>query len=304
MADAAPAIPTPAPAATPAADPFDADQTAHLGDVFGFDDGSNDTPRDPGEGDKSSSVGAEGGEEGASLEGPVPSEPPAGEAPAEPPVVDEKDLELASLRARVEELSKPKEEAPAPAPTEPKPGEAPAVDAPPAIDFKLPDQFKEAILSEDPAENIKAIEGIVTGITNHFNARIYELQQALATVKADKASAVTVDAPAVAAEASAAVERMQEDYYKDFPQHKKPEYLPILQAVAGEMAQQFPGHPWDEKYRAALGQRVTARAKQLAALVNPQAGTPPLLQPGAREAVPGVGSGDISDEIMDTLGFG
>jgi hypothetical protein len=316
MASAAPA-PTPTPATTdaPAADPFAEVNANNIEDFFGEGSWGNDTLRNndgdatgtvqgdapPAAADKQpdqpASVGAEEGEGGESSG--TPPEPPA----PPPPPSDEK-LELESLRAQVEALTKAAEEKPEEKPTAAVPTEAPAI---PDVKFEMPDQLRDVLLSDDPAQFTAGVNHLVSGILSTFQRTVIPLQQEIAALKEARAAAPTTgDNGSATSDIEAQAAIMREQYFTSFGAHRAPEFQPIIAAVAAEMRDQFPGHAWNDQYIAAMGARVTERAKAVAKLMrssdNPA--PPAMLQPGSRSAEPGPGTGDISDEIESTLGFG
>lgn len=280
-----------------------------LQDVFGFDPFEPETdagdtgnaaasPAEP----AAPSVGTEGGDAGA-----VPLAAPAEPAPVVPPTPQE--LELESLRAQLaaKEKKEADDAAAAEAAKAAQPDPAPAQPAAPKpIDFKLPQTHVDAMLSEDPEQNIAAMNSIVSGIMSWAQAEMAGLRAEIAqlTAGAKPASAGNTSAAAAPAVDTSALDTMRTQYYTSFPDHQKPEYQAILQAVSAEMAKNYPGHAWNTQYIAALGTNVNERVKALAKLSMPAAAPPVSLQPGARSAAPGSGDQDISDEILDSLGFG
>lgn len=320
----------PATATTPPAgdNPFEQDQGENLADVFGFDSDTPSSEPPPGletTPEPGSSVGAEGGEDAGGTAAPA-SEPPATtpSTPAEPPAVTpptDEELRIASLEATIAELKAKVETPPAPAAapttTEETPAAPVVLEKPKPTNFKLAPEMASQIFGEDPDAAAAGISALISGVVDHnnsqlfvvletmqaYNTRIAELEAKLAAGGIPQPGATsTPPAASTTPPAEDPGVAMRNQYFEHFPQHNNPAMQPILHAVAAEMAAQFPGVPWDAKYIASLGARVTKRAQELNSLLNPS--TPPSsLQPGARSAVPGPGDADISDEIMETLGL-
>lgn len=312
MASAPPATPTPAPASDMFAAP---EQGQHIADVFGFDPEEDDDEPAP------ASVGAGEGEgAGGDLEGPPPApepaaplaageEPPA--TPAEPPAVDEDKLkvtsleqQIADLRAELAESRKPAEPA-----DEPKPLELPKLEP---VKVQLPKELGDQILSEDPAEMLAALNDVVSHLatqTRDMGVLVLaevdrRIQAALGGGNTPPAAPASDGSPA-APDPLARKKQMEEEYYTDFPSHKKPELLPLIAQAQSELATALPGHPWNAEYRAALGARVAAKLKALTSVANGTPPAPPAALPaGTRSAAPAASEQDISDEIEELFSFG
>lgn len=316
-----------APKPAPAADPFAEVNAANIEDIFGEGSWGGDTLSGDGAGNSGdatefaggeptppaapASVGAEEGEGGvvpaAPPEPPAPPTPPA--PVVEPPVAPSEDkLELESLKAQVAALT-----AAAAKPADPPaaaPVPAAADDQLAAVKFEMPPQLRDALLGDDQDQFTAGINHLVSGILTTVQNAIIPIQQELAALKASgggsPSPAPTGDPAPGSVDLDAQAATMREQYFTTFSAHRADEFQPIIAAVASEMAAQYPGHAWNEQYIAAMGTRVTERAKAVAKLMNASnnPAPPSLLQPGARSAAPGPGSVDIADEIEATLGFG
>jgi hypothetical protein len=169
----------------------------------------------------------------------------------------------------------------------------------------LPPQVAAALTSGEDDKVVAGITHMMNSLATivHHNVRL-ENRQAIEQIMqfAKQQETETVQQQQVAAS--------REDYYKAFPSHKDPLILPIIQAESMAMAGEFPGLPWNDNYRNALGQRVEARLTQLRGGVQqPTAngGTPPPSQPaaslpgGARQDPAPGGELTGGDLIVDTF---
>jgi hypothetical protein len=174
----------------------------------------------------------------------------------------------------------------------------------PRYALTLPPQVAAALTSGEDTQVVAGITHMMNSLATivHHNVRL-ENRQALGQIMQFAQQHETEQAQATQVSAS------REDYYKAFPSHKDPLILPIIQAESMAMAGEFPGLPWNDNYRNALGQRVEARLTQLRGGVQqqPNGGTPPPAQPAAslpggarQEPVPG---GELTggDLIVDTF---
>lgn len=219
------------------------------------------------------------GQEGAQ----APQTPAPGAAPAAAAPVDPRDLKVNSLEAQVQALTQALSEARAgPAPGgQPQAGQGQQPQSSgaqseelPRYALTLPPQVAAAINSGDEAQTVAGITHMMNSLATivHHNVRL-EMRQNLGQLLqfAQQQEAET----AQTAQAAAG----RDDYYKAFPSHKDPLILPIIQAESMAMAGEFPGLPWNDNYRNALGQRVEARLAQLRGQAN--GGTPPPAAPAA-----------------------
>lgn len=248
---------------------------------------------------------------------PPPAAPDA--APQPQPTEAERALREASLQATVDALTRELAAAraqqgqpqaqpgaqPAPSPDQPA-GEKPFV-----YDLTLPKPITDALLSEDPQQNVAAI----TKLTNDLGTIVHNT--VLAQIRAEMragfqalfSSAQQLD---VAETREKTVEAKREDYFKAFPAHKNTLIQPIIVAENQKLAAEHPNLTWDQNYINVLGTRVNAALEALGAK-PPEAETPApapgnapparpaaMLPSGNRSAAV-TPSGDITGEIMDVL---
>lgn len=245
----------------------------------------------------------------------APAEPPA----AAPPADNEAALREASLRAQVDALSRTVEELRAspqtalgatPTPTPAESG-TPA-EKPLRYNLTLPEATRNALLSDDPQQNLTAINAIVNDlgtIVHHtvlaqvrsemkqaFGALISQAQQTETAATNDQARASARDA-----------------YFKAFPTHKNELIEPIIRQQALALSAEHPGAPFNEAYINALGTRVNSALEKLGAKpteapAEPSAPAPaPPARPaafvpsGTRGSAAPTPAGELSDDIMGTL---
>jgi hypothetical protein len=251
----------------------------------------------------------------------APAEPPAA-APPKPPEADP--LRVASLEATVDALRRELEAARAsPAPRQPaptgQPAPAPSTDQPAAerpfkYDLTLPEATRNALLSDDPQDNIKAINAIVNDLGTIVHNTV------LAQVRAEVRNAF--GALAGIATESQASERVSSEreagrnaYFTAFPGHKDERIEPLIRQQALQLSAEYPHLPFNEQFIAALGARVNGVLESLGA--QPTAGEPAQPPNGGNTPPPkpagfvpgGPRGGDvtvnppqeIADEIMGTL---
>lgn len=244
------------------------------------------------------------------------STPPPGQQPAQagqppapgaatPPVapVDENALRVQSLEATVlalqQELSNARAQ-PAgpgqPAAGQPQPGQQ---DDLPRYALQLPPAVAAAINSGDDQQTLAGITHMMNSLATiiHHNVR-QEYRQALGQL------VQTARQQEEEGSNQQFIAESRNDYYKAFPDHNNPLILPIIQAESVAMAGQFPGLPWNENYRNALGQRVNARLAELRGQQQPS-NVPPapaaMLPAGSRPADSGVAELTGGDLIADTF---
>lgn len=235
--------------------------------------------------------------------------PPPPAAPAQgpgqqgaQPSYDPRDLELASLRAQVEQLTRgqqpPTQGAP-PAGQQPQsqgqPGAMPAYP-----ELQVPADYLQALQGEDQRLGQYALSNLLQQSAGIVHQKIIaevrqmfdnELQTFRASLQSDQQTQSAID-----------------DYYSHFPQHKAAGAI-VAQEVQA-MQSQFPGAPYNENYRNALGARVN---QALAALTGASAGngapappapstppTPPAppLPPSNRQSLGGTDPGQF---MMETF---
>lgn len=240
------------------------------------------------------------GQQGAQApQPPAPGAPPAPAAPVDPNLLRVNSLE-ATVQALQAELAAARAH-PAPQAGQPQPGQtAGQQDDLPRYALQLPPQVAAALTSGDDQQTIAGISHMMNSLATivHHNVRL-EMRQALGSLLS------TAQSQQAEQETSKFIQDSRADYYGAFPDHNNPLILPIIQAESVAMAGEFPGLPWNENYRNALGQRVEARLAQLRGQQQPQGQQPPaapaaMLPVGSRQEVPGaeLTGGDL---IADTF---
>ena len=238
---------------------------------------------------------------------PAPSEP----QPAAPNADPEAGLREASLAAQVDALQReianlraspqPSGEQP-PAPAAPGSGETPA-EKPFVYNLSIPEPTQKALLSDDPAQNIAAIQAIsnTLGTIVHNNV----IHQVRAEVRGMLASLQQLASQGEAATTEEqAREQAKDAYYKAFPTHKNDLIEPIIRQQAVALSAEHPGLPFNDQYINALGARVNAALEKLGA--KPQEPAPnPAPTPTPRPAAhlpSGPRAGDIGQPTGGSLG--
>jgi hypothetical protein len=199
---------------------------------------------------------------------------------------------------------------PAPAPST----DQPAAERPFKYDLTLPEATRNALLSDDPQDNIKAINAIVNDLGTIVHNTV------LAQVRAEVRNAF--GALAGIATESQASERVSSEreagrnaYFTAFPGHKDERIEPLIRQQALQLSAEYPHLPFNEQFIAALGARVNGVLESLGA--QPTAGEPAQPPNGGNTPPPkpagfvpgGPRGGDvtvnppqeIADEIMGTL---
>lgn len=235
---------------------------------------------------------------------PTPAAAPAVVAP-----VDENALRVQSLEATVQALQQELANARAnPAPGQPPAGAGASPqtseqpDELPRYALTLPQQVAAALTSGDDQQTLAGITHMMNSLATivHHNVRQEMRAREAALLQAARAHEDQ-------SQEATQIANSREDYYKAFPDHRDPLILPIIQAESVAMAGQFPGLPWNENYRNALGQRVNARLAALRGQAQPAPGGAPapaapaaMLPSGTRAETPGseLTGGDL---IMDTF---
>lgn len=223
------------------------------------------------------------------LPGLTPSPAPAAaqpgqEAPAAPAQATEA-MELVSLRAQVQMLQQQLAQGtPQPGGQQPTPQAAPAgqgtggQEEAPRYDLDIPDQVAQAIFHEDPVVAKKGMVHLVNQLATIIHSRArQEFRQELQQVRTG------IQTERVQAEQAAEAERLKEEYFTAFPTHRDPVVQQIVAAENYALAREYPGHPFDDRYRAALGARVNQKLSGIAGL----GGAPtPQVQPTAQPTTP------------------
>lgn len=231
---------------------------------------------------------------------PAPAATPPGIAPA-----DAERLRMASLEATVAALQAELANARANPPqggapqAQPQPGQQP--DDLPRYALTLPQQVAAALTSGDDQQTVAGITHMMNSLATivHHNVRLEMRQQfgqLLSTARQQEAEASDAKF----------IQDSRADYYKAFPDHNSPLILPLIQAESVAMAGEFPGVPWNDDYRNALGQRVNARLAQLRGAAAPQGQQPPaapaaMLPAGSRPADQSGGELTGGELIADTF---
>lgn len=213
-------------------------------------------------------------------------QPPAPGAATPPAAPSDEALRVASLEATVQALQQALSNAQAqpagqgqPVAGQPQPGQQ---DDLPRYALQLPPAVAAAINSGDDQQTLAGITHMMNSLATiiHHNVRQEyraSLAQLMQTARAQEEEGTT----------QRVIEDSRADYYKAFPDHNNPLILPIIQAESVAMAGQFPGLPWNENYRNALGQRVNARLAELRGQQQPS-NVPPapaaMLPAGSRPA--------------------
>lgn len=211
--------------------------------------------------------------------------PPAPGAATPPVAPGDEALRVASLEATVAALQQELSNARAQPVAQPVPGQPQTeqqVDLP-RYALTLPPAVAAAINSGDDTQTVAGITHMMNSLATivHHNVR-QEMRQSLGQLlQAGRAQEQEGKDQQFITDSRA-------DYYKAFPDHNSPLILPIIQAESVAMAGQFPGLPWNENYRNALGQRVNTRLAELRgqpANPNPVPPAPAAMLPaGSRPA--------------------
>lgn len=239
---------------------------------------------------------------------PTPSTP----TPATPTLDPEealrqrsKDAQIEALQAQIAQLQKPEAPVPATSASQPGTGELPEEAR---FSLSVPEPVLADILGEDATKAAGALNWVVNAIASTTMARAVQyVQSQLASHKQELAGASEM------ASAESQRQQMEAQYYEAFPDHKKPVMVPILSQVAREMAAEFPNHPYDGNYVAAMGARVNRRVAELlgggAAPAQPApavAAPTPAPAPAAKPAGfvspaprPAPTTPDTPDEVLD-----
>lgn len=227
---------------------------------------------------------------------PEPASPAASSAPAEPspepapqaaaPAVDEGKLRQASLEAQIDALTRTIEELRA--------NPQPAASATPATTetgqpqdeglvrygLTLPKPVVDALQSDDPEQNVRAINQIANDMgTIIHNSVIKQVRAEVGAMFQAMMAEATQETTSSSREEAVANSRKK--YYDAFPAHDNELILPIIQVESRKMAAEFPGLSFDDSYIAALGTRVN---NALAKLRGEQPSANPAPAPAQRPA--------------------
>lgn len=245
---------------------------------------------------------------------PAPSEPPP--AATQPPV-DEAALKTASLEATVSALQAEVERLRAnPQGGQPQAGqpsapstEQPAGEQPFRYALTLPEKVQQALLSDDPQQNVSAINTIVNDLGTIVHNTV--LAQVRGEMRGMIQNLASMASEADSGQArSQAKEQAKEQYYGAFPAHKNALIEPIIVAENAKLAAAYPNSPWDQNWINALGARVNGVLEQLGAkpveqpavpAPNPPPSRPAAMLPAGNRGAAPTGDVSLSDEVMDTL---
>lgn len=249
---------------------------------------------------------------------PTPSQP-AAESPAEAALrTASLEAQIAALRQTIDELranpQQPPAGQPAGTPASAETGGAAPAEQPLRYNLTLPDATRNALLSDDPQQNIAAINAIVNDLgTIVHNSVVAQMRNEFRGAIANLASMTQQTDTATAQETARTAAR--EAYFSAFPAHKNELIEPIIAQQARQLSAEYPGLNWDEQYINALGARVNAALEKIGVPAQQQpaesqtpGGQPPS-QPagfvpsgtrGGAGSPPATGS-DLSDEIFGTL---
>lgn len=201
----------------------------------------------------------------------APAQPSAVTPPPAQPAYDPRELELASLRAQVAQLQQALQPAQPGAP-QPQPGQPgtqgqPQAGQAPQYGLQVPREHLELIQGDDPQRAQMALSDLINQSLAHVHQRVMAdvaplIQNQLQTFRATLQSEQTTNSAI-------------EDYYSNFKEHRTPAVMPIVAQEVYKMQQEFPGAPWNETYRNALGARVNAVLQQLSGQAPAPAPAPP-----------------------------
>lgn len=250
-----------------------------------------------------------------------PAQAPASEAPASPspapatpavaPAVDEDALRRASLEATNDALRRELEElratpqASQPAATETGQPQEQLV----RYGLTLPKPVTDALLSDDPQQNVTAINQIVNDLGTIVHNSVLKQVRAEVGEAFRQLHATGTQAQSETTRETAIADGRKE-YFKAFPAHENELILPLIQTESRKMAAEFPGLKWSPDYVNALGTRVNRALATLRgdpAPVEPTAQPQPASRPavmmpsGQRSAPAPGGEMEQGDLIADTF---
>ena len=284
------------------------EMTEEVASVFDFDPFGPGETIEP-EGDETPRDGLDQPEEQSpSAEEPT-EQPKAEEVPkAEPesPSPDDdpgEPDELAALREQISSLKnqlaqQQKQPQPQPQPQQPQPQQKPtAADDLPAYEFDVPDQFLQALDSDDPGTRKVAIKTLMHTVARNTHQLVRD------EVRRDMQSLQT-RMPQQVQQMQQTREQAQSihsDFYGKHPKLNDPRFYDTVSDVARAVMQEKGYNAWNAEFREEVAkrayQRLGFRKKQEAAAA-PKA-PPKLIGQGARPAAPSNQSAE--DEISDTL---
>lgn len=162
-------------------------------------------------------------------------------------------------------------------PAQPREEVQPEDNLPPYV-FQITDEYIDALRSENPEMNRRAIMGIVQGTARavHQNLRT-EYQEHVQTAVQNYVQRHTT---------SSRIENtVMQDYYGTYPSHNNPALQPVVVGVAQRIMRETGAQAWTPELRDRIGQGVNEILKQ--AMGQPSQGAPPGGggQPAAAEPV-------------------
>lgn len=248
----------------------------------------------PGDGTSSAPPGQQPAQAGQTP-APAAATPPV--APVDPNLLRVNSLE-ATVQALQAELAAARAQPPAPGGA----GATPQADGQPELPryaLQLPQAVAAALTSGDDAQTVAGVTHMMNSLASivHHNVRLEmsaRFNQLMTAAREQE----------TAGENQRFIQDSRADYYKAFPTHNDPLILPLIQSESMAMAGEFPGAPWNENYRNALGQRVEARLAQLrgqAGVVTPPPAPAAMLPVGARPGDAPGGELTGGDLIADTF---
>jgi len=235
----------------------------------------------------------------------VPAEPSAAPASGEPipeqetvaplaPV--EQQLDPVALQSRIDTLtdlvarSMQAQQAPAPAPAD----VAPEVSLPGhGYQMTIPDGLDTALISDNPVERKQALQALVMGTARTVHTEV---------VKAMRAEFASV-LPRVVQNNLAQSQQQQSvfnDFYGTYPEFSAPQFRPLVQQVARQVANEMRANTWSPDLRDALGNRLRQLLASASARPAPSQApqAPAVLSSSSRPAQPGP---DSSAPFRDLL---
>lgn len=200
---------------------------------------------------------------------PVAAPAPAAATPAAPalPAVDEAALRANSLEAQLNaamarikqlETTPSAPAAPTGTPAAPGGGTGTGEETPPEYAFTIPEQLGAALTSDDPAQQLHAINHLINGLGVAIHQRVRgELAQRLSDFK------TSITAPQQETAQREAAQQVINTYYTKFPAHNNPTLTPMIAAEAAKLQAEFPGCDWSDPYLDALGVRLNKALETL-----------------------------------------
>jgi hypothetical protein len=215
--------------------------------------------------------------------------------------------ELTRARANPQSAATPAGQ-PATAATSP---EQPAAEQPYRYALTLPQAVQEALVGDDPAKTVQAINSIVNDLGTIVHNTVLAQVRTEMRGAFENLSNMAVEAQSGSARQEA-VAASKQAYFNKFPTHNRPEIEVLVRAENAKLAAAYPNAPFDDNYMNALGARVNSVLASIGAApadappaaepnLNAPAPRPAAMLPSGNRSAPVTPSGSLSDEIMDTL---